>query len=509
MSILGRRFIQLGLAVGVLLVFVGPPSVAMEDQEVLDYVTLRIAELLELHDIPGAAVAVVRGGEIVMAEGVGLADAATGRPIDADTLFLLASTSKLFVTVAVLQLVEQGLVDLDDDVNEYLETLRVPETYAEPITLAHLLTHTAGFEDMDILPPGAVRTPLGEYLATNMPDRVRPPGVAPAYSNYGMGLAAFVVEQVSGVPFGEYAATHIFGPLGMASTTYDDPLPDELAARCAVGYGYADDRWIELPDDVPARINLAPVGEARSSASDMARFMSACLETSASGPSEFLGDAMLAEMLSPQFRMDDRFAGMCYGFHERIEGGVRLIYHGGDSLTFHTALILVPEEDLGVFVAFNGVEGVTARVKLMLGLHDQLAATEPDESTTRRGFGNAARCEGDYLTTRRKYDGSEGLAAWWKQTLTFKADDRGRLYRPQAPDAKFAEVEPLVFDEIDGPRTIVFCEGADGVIDHMFLPEFPLEAYERLSGWRTPRFVKQVVGAAVICVGVVLAAILF
>ena len=508
MTSIHRRSLFFALLLPLILA-AGVAAQSMDDAQLISFVSERIAELIEHHRIPGASVAVVRGGEMILAMGFGLANVEEERAADQDTVYLLASTSKLFVSVAVLQLAERGLVDLHADVNGYLAGIRVPETYEEPVTLFHLLTHTAGFEEMEWLAPGEPRAPLAEYLATHMPERVRPPGVAWAYSNYGVALAAQVVEQVTGTPFGEYAATHIFDPLGMTSTTYDDPLPPDLAARTAVGYGTSDAGWVPLPDDVPARINLAPVGEAKSTASDMARFMLACLGKGSLDDASILTPGFAEQLTSPQFRMDERFAGMCYGFHERILEDVRMIHHGGDSLTFHTELLLVPEEDLGLFVAFNGDEGVTARLKLMIGLHEELASVSEIEDTRAVHHGNATRCAGDYLDTRRRYSGSEALRVWWDRTLTFDADSLGRLYRPQAPEARFVEVAPLVFEEDGGPRTIVFVEDEAGEITHMFMSNFTTESYERLQAWRTPRFVKQVIAAIGLCTLTLLAALRF
>ena len=480
----------------------------MDDEQLISYVSERIEELMEHHEIPGASMAIVRGGEVILAKGFGLANVEEGTAADEDTVYLLASTSKLFVAVAVLHLAERGLVDLYADVNGYLTGIHVPETYAEPNSLFHLLTHTAGFEEMEGLAPGEPRVPLAEYLATHMPDRVRPPGVAWAYSNYGVALAAYVIEQVTGTTFGEYAAAHIFDPLGVASTTYDDPLSPDLAARAAVGYGTSEAGWIPVADDVPSRINLAPVGEAKSTASDMARFMLACLGGGSLEGASILGPTFAKQLASPQFRTDERFAGMCYGFHERILGNVRMIHHGGDSTTFHTELLLVPEEDLGLFVAFNGEEGVTARLKLMIGLHEELAAVSgADGAGSAIRDGNAERCAGDYLDTRRRYSGPEALRVWWNRTLTFEADALGRLYRPQAPKMRFVEVAPLVFEEDGGPRTIVFIEGEAGEITHMFMPNFTTESYERLPAWRTPRLVKQIVSAVGLCMLTIIAAL--
>ena len=151
----------------------------------------------------------------MLAKGYGEDDRARHRAVEARrTLFRVGSVSKLFIWTAVMQLVERGKVDLDADVNRYLEGVEVPATFKEPVTLAHLMTHTAGFEDhvlgLFAHDATAVR-PLRDLLAAELPARVRAPGVVAAYSNHGAALAMLVVEQVSGMPWTEYVETQILG----------------------------------------------------------------------------------------------------------------------------------------------------------------------------------------------------------------------------------------------------------------------------------------------------------
>ena len=157
---------------------------------------------------------------MLFTRGYGKADVKNDEPVVADeTLFRIASTSKLFTATAVMQLVEQGKVDLDTDVNDYLKDVKVPDTYpGRPVTLRGLLTHTAGFEEHftgSEARTAAEVVPLGKYLAEDMPARVRPPGEITSYSNYGMALAGHVVEEVSGESFDRYVKENIFNPLGM------------------------------------------------------------------------------------------------------------------------------------------------------------------------------------------------------------------------------------------------------------------------------------------------------
>lgn len=197
------------------------------------------AQQLEGHRIPGAAVSVVRGGEVLVAKGYGQADVEAEEPVVADeTLFRIASTSKLFTATAVMHLVEEGKLDLNEDVNVYVDDVEVPDTYpGRPVTLRHLLTHTAGFEE-SFTGTGARDAadvqPLGEYLSGKTPARVRPPGEAMAYSNYGISLAGHVVEEVSGIPFERYVEKNVFDPLDMESTTFAQPPAPDLRE---VGHG--------------------------------------------------------------------------------------------------------------------------------------------------------------------------------------------------------------------------------------------------------------------------------
>ncbi|MGH8882931.1 MAG: serine hydrolase domain-containing protein, partial [Stackebrandtia sp.] len=181
-----------------------------------------IPEQLERHRIPGAAITVVSGNKRVFAKGYGVADVADDRAVDAGkTLFAPASVAKLLTATAVMQLAEAGRIDLDTDVNEYLKRFQVEDTFpGRPITMSHLLTHTAGFAVHDSgtgARAGDIH-PLGAHLARNLPERIRPPGERAVYSNYGMALAGHVVEEVSGMPFHEYIDAKILKPLGMSRT---------------------------------------------------------------------------------------------------------------------------------------------------------------------------------------------------------------------------------------------------------------------------------------------------
>ncbi len=169
-------------------------------------------------DIAGAVVSVVKDGKVLFAKGYGYADIEAKKPVSpGDTLFRPGSISKLFTWTAVMQLVEQGKLDLDRDVNAYLD-FKIPSTYPQPITLRHIMTHTSGFaetvENLFVKDAAAMK-PLQTYLEEHVPNRIFPPGSTPAYSNYATALAGHIVQRVSGQPFDEYIAANILQPLGM------------------------------------------------------------------------------------------------------------------------------------------------------------------------------------------------------------------------------------------------------------------------------------------------------
>src|SRR5436190_3237605 len=200
------------------------------------------ANLRDKH-VAGATVAVVKDGALFYANGYGYSDVAHRTPVSADrSLFRIGSTSKLFTWTAVMQLVEQGKLDLDTDVNKYLD-FKIPDTYPkQPITMRHIMTHTPGFEEdgRDLITDDTSRMILtGRWVKTHIPGRVRPPGTFSSYSNYATALAGYIVERVSGQPFDTYIEQHILTPLGMTQTTTRQPLPANLRSDMSNGYIYA------------------------------------------------------------------------------------------------------------------------------------------------------------------------------------------------------------------------------------------------------------------------------
>ncbi|MCP5111238.1 MAG: beta-lactamase family protein, partial [bacterium] len=376
----------------------------------LDHV---LSDQLAFHGIPGAAVAVVHDGKILHLGGYGHADLQQRKPVSAETtLFRTGSVSKLFTWTAVMQLVEQGRLDLHADVNQYLSAFQVPDTYPEPIALAHLLTHTAGFEDRAFgfyaRTAGDV-VPLGRFLASHMPARIFPPGEVSAYSNYGASLAGYLVERVSGVPFEEYVETQILAPLGMADSSFRQPLPPALAAQLATGY-----RASLEPGDF--ELNLAaPAGALSATAADMVRFMIAHLQKGRLDTARILGERTAQAMQQRRFTNHPAVSGLTHGFHELDIAGQRVLAQPGDMLHFTSALFLLPEHDLGLYVAYNRGRAADVPMELLYGFlgrffpsHSWLLPEPLPISDT-----DVSRFTGSYRSTRRNETGLEKLQGFF------------------------------------------------------------------------------------------------
>ncbi|MGI5952142.1 MAG: serine hydrolase domain-containing protein [Brooklawnia sp.] len=369
-----------------------------------------VPALMAREGIVGATVAVVGDGEVVAAHGFGWAEVdehGVGvRPVDAtQTMFRIGSVSKVFVGTAVMQLAEQGLLDLDAPVADYLD-FEVPTRFTTPITLRHLLTHTAGFEDSyaNVLLPAGVEAPELRDAVLNPPAQIFEPGTTPAYSNYSSSLAAYVVERASGRPFAQYAQEEIFGPVGMQFTTFEQPVPDELGGFVTTTYPSTGAEAFHFE-----HVGLWPAGSVSASGADMAAFMLAHLDAESS---PLLSEESLEVMHSPALTAET-LGGLAVGdamaisFYESTRQGVTGIAHGGDLSHDHAEFWLSPEHGSGIFVAFNssGVSGdspVAFREILIDGfvaryLSDEQAAPVPLDTSV----GNAEQLAGSYELSRR------------------------------------------------------------------------------------------------------------
>ena len=420
---------------------------------------------LNTSDIPGAVVVVVKDGQVLSARGFGYADIDKRTPVDgARTLFRVGSVSKLVTWTAVMQMVEQGKVDLDADVNTYLD-FKIPERAGKPVTLRQIMTHTAGFEEavkyLIVYDKGKAK-PLGELLKAWVPKRIFDAGTTPAYSNYATSLAGYVVERVSGMPFDDYVEKHIFAPLDMRSASFRQPLPAALEPLMAKGYSKPGEPSLGFEI-----VNSAPAGSLSASGQDMANFMIAHLaggefngqrilsaataQTMHDSPLDKIGKSSL---LPPLNRME-------LGFFETNVNGRDVIAHLGDTEGFHSSLHLYRADGVGLYLSVNsgGRDGAsnTLRSAVFQDFSDRYFPTTlpPDarvpEAEAKR---HAQMMTGSWENSRRSesnFFAVFNLLGQVKVTL----DDKGNLVVPAllGPNGRpreWVEIAPFVWRDKNG-----------------------------------------------------------
>lgn len=432
------------------------------------YFDKSVPRSLERFHVPGATVAVVHGDHMVFSAGYGLADVEDRVPFDpARSLVRIASITKLFTWTAVMQQVGAGRLNLDIDVNRYLRSFQVPDTFAQPVTLRTLMTHTAGFEDR-VIGIGARRArevpPLGDELAAHMPGRIRPPGVVSAYSNYGAALAGYIVAEVSGQPWDRYVTDRILRPLGMRHSTASEPVPASLAHDAAHSYETDGDGYRRSPFVFD---RLEPDGAISATADDMARFMLAHLNEGRGADDARILDAdTTRQMHAHAFTMHRAIDGWTLGFKERTFAGHRAVMHDGGWEQFQSALVLVPDADLGVFISYNGDGGAEALTDVLPAFFDKVLApgdTDGADSAAAASDGVTATLPAFYQPTRTNRTTVEKVVTLLSATRASIADDgtlafNGRRWHP---------VGGAVWREVDGTERLAAVAGRDGAVAYL------------------------------------------
>jgi CubicO group peptidase (beta-lactamase class C family) len=442
-------------------------------------------------DIAGATFAVVKDGKLIFSQGYGYADLKTKTPVIPDvTEFRPGSVSKLFTWTAVMQLVEQHKLDLDADINTYLD-FKVPEAFGKPITLRDIMTHSSGFEETvtDLfLQKADQQYPLRKYLVDHMPARIFPPGKVVAYSNYATTIAGYIVQRVSGEPFDQYIANHIFKPLGMDHSSFTQLPPPDILNNMAKGYKQASDGKPQPYEIVEA----APAGALASTATDMAKFMIAQLENGSYNGAQILKPETVKEMHSRNYSLAPHLLnGFDLGFYQENRNGHRIIGHGGDTEVFHSDLHLITDADTGIFMSFNsaGAEGAVEPVRVAIFrafLDRYFPYTAPEEKTVADPKKDAARVAGSYVASRRKETGLKALFYLGQAEVTALPD--GEVTVSMLKDLggavkKWREVGPLYYREVGGQSHLEFVADSDGNIDHFASDDFiPVELLQRAHG---------------------------
>lgn len=430
-------------------------QLAMTKQDVDSWLDGYMPYALKTGDLAGAVVVVVKDGQVLTQRGFGYADVAKRTPVDPErTLFRPGSVSKLFTWTAVMQQVEEGKIDLDADVNTYLD-FKIPARKGKPVTMRQVMTHTAGFEEhaKDIMFYDVKHLDsLGNYLKKWVPTRIFDAGTTPAYSNYATALAGYVVERVAKMPFDDYIERRIFQPLGMVHSTFRQPLPKTMAADMASGYPKASD-----PAAKYEIVGPAPAGSLASPGADMARFMISHLN----------GGAGLMKPETAKIMHDTPntilpvINRMELGFFETNINGRQVIAHLGDTQVFHTSLHLFMNENVGFYVSFNSLGKQGAAGSLRGALFQDFAdrylpniAPKDGRVDAKTAAEHAKMMVGLWQSSRRGETSFMAITNLLGQAQ-ISVNDKGEMVIAALTDLagqprKWVEIEPFVWRDANG-----------------------------------------------------------
>ena len=440
---------------------------------------------LPREDVSGAVISVVKDGKPFFAKGYGFSNVEKRIPVSPDgTLFRPGSISKLFNWTSIMQQVEQGKLDLDRDVNDYLD-FKIPPAYSKPITLRNIMTHTPGFEEtiQELFVANASDLkPLDEYLREHLPARIFPPGTTPAYSNYATVLAGYILQRVSGEPFDSYIEHHIFQPLQMSHSTTRQPLPDNLKPLMSNGYDVASE---------PAKpfefVEAVPAGSSSVTGADMQHFMIAHLQNGQYEGTQILRRETAQMMHSRQFSNLPDLNGMCLGFYEETRNGHRIIGHAGDTQYFHSDLHLILDSGVGFFISYNSAgKGETrAREAVWHAFLDRYFTYEPLQAPVQTtAAADAGLVSGRYIISRRSQTTIlKALTVLGESKVSSNPDSTISLEDLKdlnGQPKKLEEIGPLMFRAVHDQDRVGFKRDESGRL--ALVTDFPVFVFQR-SPW--------------------------
>ena len=360
-------------------------------------------------DLPGVSIALVEGQQIVWQQGYGFSDPKTKTPITGDTVFRVGSVSKLFTDIAVMQLVEQGKLDLDTPVTKYLPNFKPHNSFEKPITLRQLMSHRAGL---------VRESPIGNYFdASNPPLKqtveslnktalVYAPETRLKYSNAGIATVGYILEKTQKQPFADYLQRTLLAPLEMKNSGFK-PTPEITKNLAKAKMRTVFGKTFDAPT---FELGIAPAGSMYATTGDLAKFTSEIFAADNNSPDAFLTKDTLEKMWKPQFADDGQKNGVGIGFFISDLEGHRQVGHGGAIYGFSTQLSMLPDDKLGVIVVATEdfSNGVTSRIadlalKAMLNERDNKSVIQP-EITEPIDADFAKKIAGRYVNGDKAFD---------------------------------------------------------------------------------------------------------
>jgi CubicO group peptidase (beta-lactamase class C family) len=432
-----------------------------DPKELEQFLDSFFAEQMQREHIPGAAFIFVKNNQVFFKKGYGWANLDRKIPFSPDsTIFRIGSISKVFTADAILQLADRGKLDLHADVNLYLKQFKIPQTFPDSVTAAHLISHTAGFDEIrpgTQAPTADSVLPLSNFLQTRLV-RLWRPGQIPMYSTYGITLAGLVVEDISGMSFESYLLRNIWQPLGMTRTSIT--VPAALSSDVAIGYEYRDGSYDPQSWEW---YHTTPASSINSSAADIAKWMIAHLQKGVFGNVRILSEKAVRDMFVTHATGHPRLHGISYGFEEEAFGDLTMLQHGGNMAGFSSLVVLIPKYNAGFFVVTHG-ENSQLRENLKWALLVRYYSLKkfqvPQPAPT---FNSRAHL----------FVGRYGLITYCHTCpgrqptfiLNVSSKPDGTLW---LNGRRWIEVEPLLFVRDDGASRIAFRADAAGRITHMF-----------------------------------------
>jgi CubicO group peptidase (beta-lactamase class C family) len=445
--------------------------------------------------IPGTVISIVKDGKVFFTKGYGYANVEKNIPVDADkTLFRVASLSKLFTATAAMQLSEGGKLDIHADANQYLKKFKIKNPYPQPVTAAQMMMHTDGTTKRRIALAADTpkkMLPLGDYLAKYMPAIEWQPGTLYSYSSHSTALLGYLVETISQTPFVEYIDKNILQPLSMRRTTFQQPPPEELADNLATGYQYRKGKYQAVPY---LYLNIAPAAAITTTATDMTHFMNAYLQYGRYQDKRILKENTVREMLQRHFTHHPILPGTGYSFRERWVNNIRTWGHLGSLRGYSASLTLMPEQNIGIFIANNSFTGLSSPF-LNQFFDKYFPVTKPPKYANILPLSQEQlqKFTGNYRDVEYPRNTFAKVTAPFKD-INIKQGDKGDLiintpklfFVSKIPDKELVPIDKLLFRRPSDNTFTSFGENKNGEIEFAFNPLFPkIGAYQKIAWYET------------------------
>ena len=450
---------------------------------------------VDSNNIAGATISIVKDGKVKFQKGYGYADIDKGVKVDGkNTVFRIGSVCKLFVWIAIMKLYEEGQLDLADDITKYLPDLAIPNNYPQKITIKHLMSHSAGFEEeygnLSKSMPDEIYK-LGTVLKNQIPAQVRPPGSYASYSNHGANIAAHIVENITKMNFMAYVEEKILLPLGMGQSTYQQPIPLHLEPLLAKGYKKVNGTLVEQSFDF---IPLYASGAAGASGGDMAIFMQMLLNHGRIDDVVVLDSSTYDIMTSISHQHHPLVNPMRHGFMDLSQNGLSIYGHGGDIFNYSSILALIPEKDIGIFFSTTiGTSITNLRDKILPSFLDEYFP-EKVEQLAPSSIEVLAPFSGTYALNRYAHDDIGKIMKLGGMIEVEVTEDGYLKTAIWEEEYKWAQQDDLIFRHRESSQNLVFERGAHGKIIHAFIGEIPVFALDRVTGIDKPLFHGVVLG---------------